>query len=651
MASVMESRIPLTPDQRCIDEHRPIKVICIGAGMCGIAVGCLFPQHIANLELTIYEKNKEVGGTWFENHYPGLRPEFEEYLKSVAKKYDVYKHTKFRHRFISAQWFEEEGQWEVTLQRLEDGVVSGFRQSPYDFLQLTPFKTVTDRAEVLIKATGFVNDWRWPNVPGREKFKGTMLHTANWDDAFDPTGKSVAVLGYGSTGVQITPAIQPLVKQLDHYVRGKVWVPPGGGTNTEELIERGAHNNFDHDLGERKLFTENPQLYLDFRKKQEAYCNNVQRIFFKDSEAQKQFTLFLDANLKETTKPKPWLYDILRPNYAPGCRRLIMGQAWLECMQEDNANLIPKNVKEFTEDGIIDEDGVERTYDAVICATGFDTRLDSSGTPFIGRNGTPLSAVWDPDPVAYFGVNPEQMPNLFLMFGPNTAPFAGSIVHTFESTAHYIIKCVQKLQREYLKSIVCKPQALRNWIKHVDRHMSKTVMSDSCVTWFKRNKPDGRTITMWPGSAMHGHIAWENPRFEDFDFTSWLPEHDTLAWLGNGNTAAELTGLGDTTNYMDYRDVSKVLPVPTKDYTPPVWPPIEHQWLGEMNGAESDQHVALKQNAALEEVDGNAIPNAALNTEAPAVTKLAASQEIAQLGPKVDPESTVDEKPKIKKFY
>jgi cation diffusion facilitator CzcD-associated flavoprotein CzcO len=70
-----------------------------------------------------------------------------------------------------------------------------------------------------------------------------MLHTANWDDNFDPTGLKVAVLGYGSTGVQITPAIQPIVKQLDHYVRGKVWVPPGGGTNTEELIERGAHNN------------------------------------------------------------------------------------------------------------------------------------------------------------------------------------------------------------------------------------------------------------------------------------------------------------------------------------------------------------------------------------------------------------------------
>lgn len=128
----------------------------------------------------------------------------------------------------------------------------------------------------------------------------------------------------------------------------------------------------DHDLAERKFFNENPKAYLEFRKKQEAYCNNVQKIFFKDSEAQKQFTTFLDANLKESTKQKPWLYDTLKPNYPPGCRRLIMGQAWLECMQESNANLIPTDVVQFTEKGLIDSDGVERDYDAIICATGFD---------------------------------------------------------------------------------------------------------------------------------------------------------------------------------------------------------------------------------------------------------------------------------------
>ena len=90
------------------------------------------------------------------------------------------------------------------------------------------------------------------------------------------------------------------------------------------------------------------------------------------TDTQRNFQAFLDASLKETTKAKPWLYDALKPSYAPGCRRLIMGQAWLECAQEDNIDIIFKGAEEFTERGIIDADGVERSYDAIICATGFD---------------------------------------------------------------------------------------------------------------------------------------------------------------------------------------------------------------------------------------------------------------------------------------
>ena len=135
---------------------------------------------------------------------------------------------------------------------------------------------------------------------------------------------------------------------------------------------------------------------------------------------------------------------------------------------------------------------------------------------------------------------------------------------------------------------------------------------------------------------MNGHMGWKHPRFEDFEYTSWLPEDDTLAWLGNGNTVAELTGVGDTTNYMDYRDVSKVLRIPTKDYAPPALSPVE-QSLGEINGAETDRQIVQKQHAALEHVDGNIVPNTILDANAPAGTKLAASQEIAPLGPKVDP--------------
>lgn len=157
------------------------------------------------------------------------------------------------------------------------------------------------------------------------------------------------------------------------------------------------------------------------------------------------------------------------------------------------------------------------------------------------------------------------------------------------------------------------------------------------MTWFKRNKPDGRTITMWPGSAMHGYFGWKHPRFEDFEYTSWLPEDDTMAWLGNGNTVAELTSIGDTTGYMDYTDTSKILPVATKDYIPPPVSQTQFEPTHVTNGTRTTSTGKDKQDQALQEIDDTVTPNTALDANAPAETKLAASEEMAPLGKKTDP--------------
>jgi len=88
-----------------------------------------------------------------------------------------------------------------------------------------------------------------------------------------------------------------------------------------------------------------------------------------------------------------------------------------------------------------------------------------------------MSEVCDPDPVTYFSVQAPKMPNMFILFGPNSAPFAGSITHMFEGAAGYIIKCVLKIQREYIKSITVKEEATMKWVGHVDHHMSRKTLS------------------------------------------------------------------------------------------------------------------------------------------------------------------------------
>jgi hypothetical protein len=150
---------------------------------------------------------------------------------------------------------------------------------------------------------------------------------------------------------------------------------------------------------------------------------------------------------------------------------------------------------------------------------------------------------------------------------------------------------------------------------------------------------------------MHGYVGHESPRFEDYDYTSWLPEDDTMAWMGNGNTVAEFTDVGDSTLYsvgsglyLDYTDTSKILPVPSQDYNPP---PVPHS-----NGVNVNGHMSDKQHDALENTEIKHAPNTVIDPNGPADTKVAASGEsVAPLGSPAVPVG-VDLKPKkLQKFY
>ncbi len=150
----MSSDRPL--HERPIDANRRIKVVCIGAGYSGILTGIRFPQNIPNLDLTIYEKNDDIGGTWYENKYPGIAcdipshvyqftfasnpewsrfyatgPEIHNYLKDIAWKYDVEKYVRLRHFFRKAEWDERTQQWKITLTNLATNEVRSVAPSLY----------------------------------------------------------------------------------------------------------------------------------------------------------------------------------------------------------------------------------------------------------------------------------------------------------------------------------------------------------------------------------------------------------------------------------------------------------------------------------------------------------------------------------------
>jgi cation diffusion facilitator CzcD-associated flavoprotein CzcO len=208
------------------------------------------PQRIPNLELVIYEKNPEIGGTWYENRYPGVAcdvpahsytlvyepnvewsefyasgQEIERYLQKVADKYKVRRFMKFNHKCVGATWDEENGKWNVHVQGPKG-------------------EDIKDSCDVLITATGILNNWKWPDIPGIHDFAGLKVHSAVWPDDLDLTGKKVAIIGNGSSAIQITPKLQKIVERLDLYARGSTWIsPPLAGSKVEERNPGGGNSS------------------------------------------------------------------------------------------------------------------------------------------------------------------------------------------------------------------------------------------------------------------------------------------------------------------------------------------------------------------------------------------------------------------------
>lgn len=192
-----------------------------------------------------------------------------------------------------------------------------------------------------------------------------------------------------------------------------------------------------------------------------------------------------------------------------------------------------------------------------ICATGFDTTL--KGPPIVGRGGRELNDVWEPYPQSYLGMCPPEMPNMARFIGPNGASGTGGLIHLLECACEYMIRMVQKLQREYLKSMTPKQEAIEKFTRHVDMYFTKTIYTQPCKSWMKRGKEDGRVITIWPGSALHAAYAYDNPRWEDFEYT-YVPETEEnyMSWLGNGLTMLQERN-EHTTEYLDEVDQPPII--------------------------------------------------------------------------------------------
>ncbi|KAA1477245.1 FAD/NAD-binding domain-containing protein [Dentipellis sp. KUC8613] len=584
--------------EHAIDEYRPMKVVCIGAGYSGIVAGIRFAQRIPNLDLTIYEKQDGVGGAWWANRYPGLAcdipshcyqltfeentqwsafyapgPEILAYLEHVVAKYKLMRYIQLRTELVHAQWDESLSRWRLRLRRprLVDGVpANGSSSTLQDQSPPSPvdeeFEEFEDTADVLFMGTGTLSRWAWPDIPGLETFGGKLVHSAQWDTAeggWEDTvkgweDKTVGVIGLGSSAIQIVPALQRRVRRVVQFVRGKTWIAaPFSVEKMSELTSRKPEaGNYTFSEEERDMFVKDPEYYRKFRHAIENDLNSVHGVSYRGSEMQKGAMVHFKNLMTQKLAKKPWIAEYLIPSFSVSCRRLTPGPGYLESLCEDNVTFEPTPITRITPTGIELQDGRTQPLDVLVCATGFDTSYRPP-YPVIGRNGISLQTRWAEHAEAYLSLTVDGFPNMFFGLGPNAAVNSGSLLVLLERAVDYAVAATAKMQRERIASIDVKKAAVQDWSRYIDAYFQKTVYLDNCRSWYKNSA--GRIIGLWPGSCLHAVRTLSSPRWEDFDYTLLDQDRDSpagrFAFLGSGWTFNEKTMTGDRAWYLNDVDI------------------------------------------------------------------------------------------------
>ncbi|KXT10076.1 hypothetical protein AC579_2470 [Pseudocercospora musae] len=537
-----------------IDEIRSLKVAIIGAGLAGIEATILLKAKVPKVDLTVLEKNADVGGTWYENVYPGVRcdipahvyqstfspnpfwteeyaqgTEILAYWKSVARKYNVYNSVSFQTKVTGAYWEPSKGQWRVESTNLDDDTQS---TNHYDFV---------------ITAIGHFNEWKLPDYPGLETYKGHLRHSSNWDPGFDPAGKRIATIGNGASGIQVTTELQKVASHVDHYARNRTWI---AGNFNPTLKER--QNTPMHFSTEQLESFKDPASYLKYRKELEG---NFFRGFdsqLRDSEATKETTKNFTEMMRKRLGDKPELLENLVPEFPPHCRRLTPGPGYLEALTKDNLSFIQTPIERFYEDGIVTIDGVQREVDAIICSTGANVHY---APPFPIVSGEyDLSRDWRPDgkfgwPYSYLGLATPGFANLFYLLGPNPAGPSGTVPHAVETQITYVAKMLRKMSSQGIRTMTPSKAATDDFVRYCDAFFPRTNMSLKCSSWSNGGRPGARIHGHWPGSGAHINHVRRDPRWEDYEYTYVRPEN-RFAYFGNGQTAKEKDPTSDMTPYL-----------------------------------------------------------------------------------------------------
>ncbi|MGQ0623923.1 MAG: flavin-containing monooxygenase [Sporichthyaceae bacterium] len=483
-------------------------VIVIGAGMSGLLAAHRMRQ--AGLEVTVLEKNPGLGGTWFENTYPGCRVDVPSHLYTYSCGSDTDWSAHFATQPEILAGFERFAAETGVRECIRFGVAVASLEWQGSWRVQTSAGTL--HADVVVSAVGQLNRPAIPDIAGRDTFAGPAFHSAAWDHGALIDGARVAVVGNGASGMQVIPPVAQRAAHTSIFARTPCWMIPTPGFRDE--VDPRLRWLFRVVPGYQRwyrywLLRGVSDALLPYATSDPGWDGTGASGSFLNDRVRIRLTDYLEAQFAD----HPDLLAKVQPDHPPFAKRGVRDDGtWAATLTRDDVALVTTPIAGIESNGIRTGDDTLHEADVLIWSTGFHAADFLLPMRVTGRDGADLHEQWCGAPSAYLGMTVPAFPNFFLLYGPNTNIVVnGSAIFFSECEVRHLLACLRLLVERDGEPIEVSAEAHDRFVAEVDELSATRVWATSDVnSWYR--SASGRSSQNWPGTVLD---YWARTRTAD----------------------------------------------------------------------------------------------------------------------------------------
>ena len=499
---------------------REFKCLIVGAGMSGLCAAIKFDK--AGIPFDMVDKNAGLGGTWFENKYPGVGcdvpnhfysysfwtnadwteyfssgDEIETYFKGCADNFKITDRIQFEKTVLSAEYDPGTLLWDVAIARKSGDI-----------------ETKTYNAVVV--ATGQLNLPKMPDILGSEDFRGISFHSSQWPKELSLSGKRVAVIGTGASAMQLAPSVAVEAEELVIFQRSAQWAIP----------TRDYHRAVSP---RKKWLLKHVPFYAEWFRFGQVwrYSDRLLASVRKDPDWPYPERAMNARNDRHREVLTNYMYEQLGddevlcqkalPSYPPYGKRILVDNNWFKTLKRSNVDLVTDPISHIGDHFIATQNGANFEADVIVYATGFNAHQTLGNIQISIKGSASLNDVWgEDDPRAYLGITAPGFPNLFFLYGPNAnLGHGGSIIFISELQVRYILTLLMKMIEGGIKEIDCRRDIHDAYNQRLDDEHAELIWTHPGMqSWYKNTQ--GRIVSIMPWRVVDYLKFTHDPTLEDY---------------------------------------------------------------------------------------------------------------------------------------